>query len=138
MEMDIESQLRNNIFVNNLNERRNSPKLNIFYPQVDKIILHLSFNNNGYEKFDTMEFSHVDLSYFKIECINRECLVGGFDLSNLIRELVLSKNCELDGHLICNGYQDYKRYTAKQYHCLCKLNYKIEIRYINSPNGANR
>ncbi|GMT46063.1 MAG: hypothetical protein IEMM0006_1895 [bacterium] len=35
----------------------------------------------------------------------------------------------MKGHQTCNGYQDYERYKARNYHCLCRLDYNIEIKY---------
>lgn len=128
--MDKESQLRLKIANNFWYDYQNSPKLYSIYPEVQEIDIKLRFNyDESFEKELVKKFKPSDNAFFQIECINKDCIYGGFNLSNEITNMIRVKETNLTGHQTCNGYQDYERYMSKNYLCLCRLDYIVEIRY---------
>ena len=128
--MDKESKLRANIQNDFWYSFQNSPQINSIHPQIEGITLKLNFNYDESLKEEFIKlYKPSDKVFFRIECINKDCIYGGFNLSTEINHLISSKKTKFKGHQTCNGYQDYERYLAKNYHCLCRLNYIIEIKY---------
>ena len=128
--MDKESKLRAKIANDYWYTYQNSPQISSIYPQIKEINLKLNFNYDESLKKESLKvFKPSDKIFFKIECINKDCIYGGFNLSNEINSLIASKETKMKGHQTCNGYQDYERYKARNYHCLCRLDYNIDIKY---------
>lgn len=69
----------------------------------------------------TLNFSPGSNSYFVVECLDKTCLDGGFDLSRVIKEMVRNKKRTSNGKLRCGN-----RKTA-DYHSA--IDYKIAIKY---------
>lgn len=128
--MNQEAKLRAKIANDFWYSYQNSPSIESSFPQVQEIILNLNFNyDESYKKNLKKIIKPSDKAFFQIECINKDCVYGGFNLSSEIREIISKNQTEYKGHQTCNGYQDYERYKAKNYHCLCRLDYEIEIKY---------
>ncbi|SHN30970.1 hypothetical protein SAMN04488057_118103 [Cyclobacterium lianum] len=128
--MNQEAKLRAKMANDFWHSYQNSPSIKSSFPQVQEIILNLNFNyDESYRKKLKKTLNPNDKAFFQIECINKDCVYGGFNLSSEVRGMISKKVTEYNGHQTCNGYQDFERYKAKDYHCLCKLNYEIEIKY---------
>jgi hypothetical protein len=67
---------------------------------------------------------------FDIECPMWECVDGGFDLTDVINNMVKDHKTTEEGVQRCEGWQDPER--VGQHHCYTKLEYKIDIEYNNS------
>lgn len=104
--------------------------IKLSFPQVQEIILNLNFNyDDSYNGNLKKILNPTDKAFFRIVCINRDCIYGGFNLSSEIYGMISKKRTKYNGHQVCNGYQDYERYIARNNHCLCRLDYEIEIKY---------
>jgi len=57
-----------------------------------------------------------------------ECVAGGFDLIDTIREMVAKKLTHGNGTMICSGWQDQER--VGKYRCLTKFSYEVNIEYL--------
>ncbi len=69
----------------------------------------------------------TESSRITIKCLNSDCTKGYFDLSYIIMQMVKGKETKKSGTMTCDGYQDAER--CGQYHCMCELEYTIEIQY---------
>lgn len=128
--MDKETKLREKIANDFWYSYQNSPVIKSSFPQVQEINIDLNFNyDESYKKNLKKTLNPTDKAFFQIECINKDCVYGGFNLTSDIYGMISKKQTKHNGHQICNGYQDYERYKAKNYHCLCRLDYEIEIKY---------
>jgi hypothetical protein len=128
--MKNEAQIRSNQAKSFWFEYQNSSLIFSIYPEVREIEIKLKFNYDESQRVESIKkLTSTDHAFFMIECINRNCIHGGFDLSTDIVNLINRKGNQFANHKICNGYQDYKRFIAKNYHCLCKLDLTIEIIY---------
>ena len=66
-------------------------------------------------------------AFFQVKCRQRECVNGGFDLSNLITSAINSQQTIAEGRLSCQGWQDLERVGNN--HCLWILDYEISVQY---------
>ncbi|GMT46062.1 MAG: hypothetical protein IEMM0006_1894 [bacterium] len=82
--MDKESKLRAKIANDYWYTYQNSPQISSIYPQIKEINLKLNFNYDESLKKESLKvFKPSDKIFFKIECINKDCIYGGFNLSIL-------------------------------------------------------
>lgn len=118
--------------INEWNLRQSHSYIKERYPNIENISLKLDFTYLGIDKIEksrTLEFTPNDRVYFKIDCINPECVDTDLDLSSEIQTMIYKKESILKGRKTCNGYQDFERFKAKNYHCLTTMNFEIEIKY---------
>ena len=66
-------------------------------------------------------------------CDQRECVDGGFNLTDEIMQMLRSRKLERKGKLTCMGWQDEER--IGKYHCLYQLEYTAKATY-NEPTGT--
>lgn len=64
---------------------------------------------------------------FEFDCPYWECVQGGFDLQGDIHRMLLSKQRDISGERICQGWQDQERIGKNR--CNCKLTYRISAEY---------
>ena len=127
-----EPEFRKQLFKNDWNLKNSRPYISSVYPNVNQITLNLGFD---YEGVVLMSDSHekiykpTDKDFFKIDCVNSECIQSDLDLSEDIRSMIHTKISFLEGQKTCNGYQNFTRYQAHGNHCLAQLKFKINIEY---------
>jgi len=137
--MGKESKLREKIANDFWYGFQNTLQIISIYPEVQEIIINLTYNYDEYEcsnQEETKIFTPDHKAFFKFECKNKDCIYGGFNISNEIFNLINSKQESQEGKLICNGYQDYESFVTKNYHCYCELDYKIVIKYKIENKGS--
>ena len=92
------------------------------YPGVSGIVIHMVY----YQKRPgsvlmerTVNFYPSGYAYFNMRCMARGCENGGFDLSSVIRELVMDGKRSAKGFISCHGGEEGHASVA----------YRINIRY---------
>jgi len=56
-----------------------------------------------------------------------ECIAGGFDLSDAVSDVVVTRRDESSGTILCKGWQDRER--LNQHRCFLEMKYKITATY---------
>lgn len=107
----------------------NSRSLKDVFPNIDEINIKLQFSYDDYNQNSDLVIKENDKAFFQIKCINRDCIHGGFNLTSIIHESLKNKLLTKIGSATCNGWQDFERYRAQNYHCLCTLNYSANFKY---------
>lgn len=74
-----------------------------------------------------LDFSPFNRAYFEIDCPYRECVMGGFDLSPAVNQLIAMRQVHGKGQSTCQGWQDTER--IHRHRCLLKADYEIQIEY---------
>ena len=101
------------------------------YPKVKSIKIKAVFtdpdDNNKFEKEYSWDSEIKAL--FEIDCPYRECVRGGFDISNLIKQAVESDQNKISGEFTCQGWQDKNRINKHR----CLLNGKFDIKIVEDP-----
>lgn len=111
-----------------------SQSLKQTFPGIESIFFRFQFLYDGYQEPMELNLTEKDKAFFKFKCINKDCILGGFNLTGEIYEAVRKKADQTTGTLTCEGWQDYERYKAQNYHCLCNLTYEIFFKYSLSNN----
>ena len=127
-----ETEFREQLFKNDWNLKNSRPYISSAYPNVNQITLNLDFEYSGVTYITDSRkivLKSTDKDFFKIDCINSECVHSDLDLSEDIIRMIHTKDSYFEGHMTCNGYQNFTRYQAHGNHCLTQLNFKIFIEY---------
>ena len=105
----------------------NSPLIHELYPGIESIRMHLEFSDmdmQGNPEPADFTYEPNSKAHFERPCPYRECINGGFDLSQGISHAVRS-NQEITGELTCQGWQDSER--INKHRCLLKCEYRISV-----------
>ena len=127
-----ESEYRQKIFANNWNLQNSRPEISSTYPEVKKITVDLDFTYMGaieHQSSTTKVYHPYDKEYFRLDCINPECVHTNLDLSHDIRNMIRNREFTGEGSKSCHGYQDFERFRAKGNKCLAEMLFTIRIDY---------
>jgi hypothetical protein len=75
------------------------------FPEVAGIVISMIYNQRGIQKSMPRVVNFFPGSYalFRVDCLNKECVDGGFDLSQLITGMIRNHKEAAKGDLICEG-----------------------------------
>lgn len=75
------------------------------YPDVAGIVIRMIYNQRGIQKSLPRLINFFPGSYamFRIECLNKECRDGGFDLTQVITGMIKNHRETAKGDLSCEG-----------------------------------
>lgn len=100
------------------------------FPEVNGIVIHMTYFRKGLNPVimqRTVNIFPTTYAYFKMGCMIRDCIDGGFDLTPVIKEMV-KKNIKLKkGNLVCRG----KNSTLASEHS--NIDYEVTIKFIKKP-----
>jgi hypothetical protein len=101
------------------------------FPQVASLSLSITFegdtpNTSGAPHIVNVSIENATVPLL-VSCPQRECVDGGFDLSNAIGELVHARKSSGHVRLVCQGWQDEER--RNQYRCHYGLECDIAVVY---------
>ena len=93
-----------------------------------------SFSRAWGKEWCVMTIRPNDRFYCYISCASWSCVHGGFNMTGLIRGLVLENIKFHKGESTCCGWEDAER--VDKFHCDYKIMYEIEISYL--PDSGHR
>ena len=75
------------------------------FPDVASIVINMTYNQKGIRQSvpRTVNFFPSSYAFFTIECLNKECVEGGFDFTRIISGMVGNRKATLKGELCCYG-----------------------------------
>ena len=93
------------------------------FPEVKNIAINMTYNQVGLNKalLRTVNFFPDSHAFFRVDCINRECADGGFDLTQVIKTMVLKRKEAAKGELSCEGNGPIPGHSA--------ITYEVAIQY---------
>ena len=105
------------IMKNNVNSRKNAARLEsqqrkldaalieTLFPEVEGIVVNMTYKRQGVLKSFTRVINFFPGSYalFRINCLNRECVDGGYDLTKVITGMIRNRSKAARGDLSCEG-----------------------------------
>jgi hypothetical protein len=120
----------------NANSRKNAARLErmqkkveagsvaTHFPEVADISVRMIYNQTGLNKslLRTMNFFPGSYAFFRIDCVNRECLDGGFDLTEVITATIGKRRQTAKGKLSCGGNGPAADHSA--------IAYEVVINYV--------
>ena len=78
----------------------------------------------------TLTFKPEQKAHFHMPCPYRECVWGGFNFSEGVREAIKSPSNEATGRVLCQGWQDEER--INKHRCLLVANYKVTVQRLGA------
>jgi len=75
------------------------------YPEVASIVISMTYNQRGIAKSlpRTVNFFPGSYALFRVDCLNKECVDGGFDLTHVITGMIRGRRAAAKGDLSCEG-----------------------------------
>ena len=96
------------------------------FPKVSEIIIHMTYHQKAINPnlmVRTVNFWPSRHAYFHMDCMIKDCVDGGFDLTSIITRMIKNNEKSGKGKLICNGKSD----TLASDHA--SIVYEISIKY---------
>jgi hypothetical protein len=102
---------------NSINTRKNAARIErqqrkldadlveTLFPEVAGIVIGMTYNQQGALKSFTRVINFFPGSYalFRINCLNKECVDGGYDLTKVITGMIRNRSKAAKGDLSCEG-----------------------------------
>lgn len=98
------------------------------FPKVSRIVLHMQYYQKSSEKVymvRTVNFTPSSYAYFNMDCLTKDCVNGGFELTPVIKDLIKKRKKSGKGKLVCNGKYD----SGVKGHI--SIAYEISIEYVS-------
>ena len=75
------------------------------YPEVASIVISMMYKQKGVAKSlpRTVNFFPGSSALFRVDCLSRDCVDGGFDLTHVITSLIRDRGTTAKGTLDCEG-----------------------------------
>jgi hypothetical protein len=93
------------------------------FPDVAGIVVRMTYNQRGIQKSlpRVVNFFPGSYALFRIECLNKECREGGFDLSKVITGMIRKHSGSARGNLSCEGNSPSANHST--------IVYEVSIQY---------
>jgi len=120
---------------NNANSRKNAARterqqqkveagfVSAHFPGVANIVISMIYNQVGLNKslLRTVNFFPDSYAFFRVDCVNRDCVDGGFDLTKVITTTLGKRGETAKGKLNCEGNGPAAGHSA--------ITYEVDIQY---------
>jgi len=74
------------------------------FPEVANIVMNMTYNQKGARSIlRTFNFTPSSYAFFIVNCLRKDCVDGGFDLTQIITTMVRNRRMEVKGSLSCTG-----------------------------------
>jgi hypothetical protein len=108
-----------------------SPSLAIKFPKLKTLKVNLEFfPSDGAIRSSQIKYvvnlSHAK-SVFRFDCLNKECIRGDFDLSDILTAAIAARQTTAIGELRCHGWRNKE--SIKTTYCRNILRYKLSLGY---------
>lgn len=93
------------------------------FPEVASIVVSMIYNQKGIKESlpRTVNFFPGSYAFFRVNCLSKECVDGGFDLTQVITGMVGKRKEAEKGELICEGSGSSVDHSA--------IVYEVSIKY---------
>jgi hypothetical protein len=100
------------------------------FPGVSDMVIKMTYYHkakNPVLMIRTVNISTSSYAYFTMQCMNKNCTNGGFELTPVINDMVKNHDITQKGTLVCCGDND----TISPDHA--SISYEISINYYKEP-----
>lgn len=101
------------------------PTLSELYPDLGRLLLFIAFEEADSESepnYQQLIFTPETQAIFRFDCSREECVGGGFDLTEIVAEMVRNKESRVQGNLECEG-----TLGSGGHRCALKAQYRIIV-----------
>jgi hypothetical protein len=108
-----------------------SPSLQSRFPKLKTLRVNLEFfpsdgNIRSSQIKYVVNLTHAK-SVFRFDCLNKECIRGDFDLTEVLAEAVAGRETSAEGEIRCHGWRNKE--SIKSTYCRNILRYKLSLGY---------
>ncbi len=87
-----------------LQQRLDAGCMSDLFPEVAGIDIRMTYNQQGIKSLlRTFKFSPDSYAYFRVDCLSKDCVDGGFDLTKVITGMIKKRREAAKGELSCGG-----------------------------------
>lgn len=87
-----------------MQQRREAGSVAIHFPEVANIVINMTYNQRGANSIlRTFNFTPSSYAFFIVNCLRKDCVDGGFDLTKVIIAMIRNHRVEVKGSLSCKG-----------------------------------
>ena len=87
-----------------MRQRREAGSVAIRFPEVASIIMNMTYNQKGaISILRTFHFTPSSYAFFTVNCLRKDCVDGGFDLTQVITAMIRNRKVDAKGALSCKG-----------------------------------
>lgn len=98
------------------------------FPEVSSIVIRMTYYHkavNPVLMVRTVNVIPTSYAYFKMDCMIKDCMDGGFDLTSVITDMVKHHKKLEKGKLVCNGNGKDHAFASDH----ASITYEIKIKY---------
>lgn len=87
-----------------IQQKRDAGSMFKRFPEVSGVVINMTYTQRGIKSIlRTVNFSPDSYAFFRVDCLSRDCIDGGFDLTNVITTMIKNHRAEAKGALSCEG-----------------------------------
>ena len=93
------------------------------FPEVAGIVIKMMYHQRGLQKSfpRVVNFFPGSYAFFRVDCLNKECIEGGFDFTQVITEMIKNRTEAAKGDINCEGDGSSSGHST--------ISYKVAIQY---------
>jgi len=100
------------------------------FPEIEDVKVEVTESGEGLTQFNRERiYSKRTLRGEYIDCHNPMCYNGGFDIGEIIRDMIRNKQAELVTYKTCQGYEGSPKGRRRYRSCVNSFNIKVTIKY---------
>jgi hypothetical protein len=93
------------------------------FPEVVSITMNITYNQKGAGSIRRIfHFTPDSYAFFVVNCLRRDCVDGGFDLTEVITSMISSRREGSKGTLCCRGTDSSTKHSD--------IVYEVTIQYV--------
>ena len=106
-----------------LQQRLDAGFVSTHFPEVASIVISMMYSQRGIQKSlpRTVNFFPGSYALFRVNCLNKDCVDGGFDLTQVITAMIRNRTEAAKGELSCEGNGSSTDHSA--------IVYEVAIQY---------
>ncbi len=111
------SSRKNAARVERQQRKRDAGLVAVRFPEVERIVVSMMYHQKGIQQSlpRIVNFFPDSYAVFRIDCLNKECFDGGFDLSGIITGMVRNRRKTAHGDMDCDGDSASVRHSTIAY-----------------------
>jgi hypothetical protein len=87
-----------------MQQRREAGSVATHFPEVANIVMNMTYNQRGAKSIlRTFHFTPDSYAFFRVNCLRKDCVDGGFDLTQVINAMIKNRRVDAKGTISCEG-----------------------------------
>jgi hypothetical protein len=106
-----------------MQQKREAGSVATHFPEVANIVMNMTYNQKGARSIlRTFNFTPSSYAFFIVNCLRKDCVDGGFDLTQVITTMIRNRRAEVKGSLSCTGTDSSSNHSD--------IVYEVAIQYV--------